>query len=143
MIGLDTSFLVQLEIPEHPAHIKARAILHQQIRDAGETIALTSEVIAEFIHVVTDPRRFQKPFSMADALRIAAAWWNASEVRQVFASPASTALFLDWMRQHQLGRKRILDTHLAAVLWTAGVRRILTSNPGDFQIFGGFEILAP
>jgi hypothetical protein len=47
------------------------------------------------------------------------------------------------MRQHQLGRKRILDTQLAATLWQADVRRLLTSNPADFQIFGGFELLAP
>jgi hypothetical protein len=47
------------------------------------------------------------------------------------------------MNRHQLGRKRILDTHLAAVLWTAGVRRIFTSNKADFTIFGGFEIITP
>ena len=143
MIGLDTSFLVQLEIPELPAHSKARELLHQQVRGAGETIALTSPVIAEFLHVVTDPKRFQKPFSMSDALRVASAWWYAREVQQVFENSASTSLFFDWMQRHQLGRKRILDTHWAAVLWSAGVRKILTSNPRDFEIFGGFEIIAP
>ena len=50
---------------------------------------------------------------------------------------------LRWMRQFSLGRKRILDTHLAAVLHTAGVRRLLTSNPGDFAVFGALEIVTP
>jgi len=49
-------------------------------------------------------------------------------------------LFLDWMQRHQLGRKRILDTQLAAILWTAGVRRLLTANPADFHLFG-FQLL--
>ena len=40
------------------------------------------------------------------------------------------------MQRHKLGRKRILDRQLAAALWTAGVRRILTANPADFHIFG-------
>ena len=55
----------------------------------------------------------------------------------------STALFLGWLMQHGLGRKRLLDTHLAATLWSAGVRRLMTSNPRDFTIFGAFELLSP
>ncbi|MBL8304604.1 MAG: hypothetical protein JNM26_17780 [Ideonella sp.] len=51
-------------------------------------------------------------------------------------------MFLDWMRRHQLGRKRILDPQLAAVLWSAGVRTVLTLNPADFQVFG-FQLLVP
>jgi hypothetical protein len=49
-------------------------------------------------------------------------------------------LFLDWMQRHQLGRKRILDTQLAAIFWTACVRQVLTANPADFQLFG-FQLL--
>jgi hypothetical protein len=69
-------------------------------------------------------------------------WWNAVEVQPIFPSNVSTGLFLDWMQRHQLGRKRILDTQLAASLWTAGVRQIITANPSDFQIFG-FQLLTP
>jgi hypothetical protein len=50
---------------------------------------------------------------------------------------------LRWMRQFSLGRKRILDTNLAAILHAAGVRRLLTSNPGDFSVYGVLEILTP
>src|ERR1035437_2648284 len=66
--------------------------------------------------------------------------WNAAEVRRLFPSNESTVLFLDWMQRHQLGRKRILDTQLAAIFWTAGVRQVLTANPADFQLFG-FQLL--
>ena len=44
------------------------------------------------------------------------------------------------LQRHQLGRKRILDTQLAAILWTAGVRQVFTANPADFKIFG-FQLL--
>jgi phage-related baseplate assembly protein len=47
------------------------------------------------------------------------------------------------MRQFRLGRKRILDTQVAAVLHTNGVRRLLTSNPGDFAVFNVLETIAP
>ena len=48
-----------------------------------------------------------------------------------------------WMRQFNLGRKRILDTHLAAILYTSGVRRLLTSNPSDFKVFTVLETVTP
>jgi len=47
------------------------------------------------------------------------------------------------MSKYGLGRKRIIDTHLAASLYSAGVRRIMTSNAGDFSTFGAFELLTP
>jgi hypothetical protein len=50
---------------------------------------------------------------------------------------------LEWMRQFDLGRKRILDTQLAASLYSCGVWRLLTSNPADFAVFKVFEIVVP
>jgi hypothetical protein len=42
------------------------------------------------------------------------------------------------MARHGLGRKRVLDTLLAASFHTAGVKSILTLNPADFDVFGQF-----
>jgi predicted nucleic acid-binding protein len=140
MTGVDTTFLVQLELVESPSHKTAHELLRRHVLDAQGTLALAPQVLAEFIHVVTDPRRFQKPLTPQEAVAKARFWWNAAEVQHVFPTDAATILFMDWMERHQLGRKRILDTQLAAVLWTAGVRELLTANSGDFQIFG-FQFL--
>jgi predicted nucleic acid-binding protein len=99
------------------------------------------QVLTEFLHIVTDPRRFERPLPMEQALARAQFWWKAREVRHVYPTAESTVLFLDWLDQHKLGRKRLLDTHLAATLWSAGVRRLMTANPRDFSILGGFELL--
>jgi predicted nucleic acid-binding protein len=140
MIGADTTFLVQLELSELPAHHAAHELLQREILQPQVPLALAPQVLAEFIHVVTDPRRFQKPLTADEAVAAARFWWNASEVQHVFPTSESTALFLDWMQRHQLGRKRILDTQLAAILWAAGARQVLTANPADFELFG-FQLL--
>src|SRR5258708_3882669 len=131
MTGLDTSFLVALSITEHACHARAHTLLRGQADD--ELLALTPDVLAEFIHATTDPRRFRQPFSMSDALADAHAWWNAANVKHLAVSPEALSLCLDWLATHRLGRKRILDTMLAATLHTAGVRRLLTLNPDDFR----------
>jgi predicted nucleic acid-binding protein len=141
MIGVDTTFLVQLEIIEHPQHAAARTTLQREVIDAAQPLVLAPQVLAEFVHIVTDPKRFTNPLTIEKALDQAAFWWNAAEVRHAFPTPESTRTFLEWMRAHRLGRKRLLDTQLAATLWTAGVSRIATSNPADFAVFGVFSFV--
>jgi predicted nucleic acid-binding protein len=140
--GLDTGFLVAAEVAEHPLHPRVRTQLVQLVT-AGHRIALAPQVLAEFVHVVTDPKRFALPLSVDNALRLAEQWWTAREVDQTFPNDDSVRLFLGWMQQHRLGRKRLLDTLLAATYRTSGVRTLLTLNPRDFAILDDFECLEP
>ena len=142
MVGVDTTFLVHLEIRECAEHTRAHEWLRREIFDGGETLSLAPQVLTEFIHVVSDSRRFQNPLSMPDAVSKARFWWNAVEVRRVYPTHESTTNFLDWIIRHALGRKRILDTYLASTYSAAGVARIVTSNARDYSIFGEFEILS-
>lgn len=143
MIGIDTNVLVLIELQEIPQHGAAQALFRREVLERGEVVALAPQLLTEFIHVVTDARRFKKPLTMEEALERADAWWNMREVTHVFPTTASTALFLQWLKTHGLGRKRLLDTHLAATYWASNVHRIMTHNPRDFSIFGGFELLVP
>jgi len=142
MIGADTTFLVQLEVVELPTHQAACELLRREVIDQNVSLALAPQTLAEFIHVVTDLRRFQRPLSVTEAINKARFWWEAKEVQHVFPSDITTNLFFDWMHRYQLGRKRILDTQLAATFWSSGIHRIITSNPTDFQLFG-FEVIIP
>ena len=64
-IGIDTGFLVASEIGEHPGHRVARDLLIEQASKRN-TFVLCPQVLAEFIHVVTDPRRFKNPIPMPE-----------------------------------------------------------------------------
>lgn len=68
MIGVDTTFLVQLEITELPLHGSAHNLLKREVLDPGVEIALAPQILAEFLHIVTDAKRFSKPMSMPHAL---------------------------------------------------------------------------
>lgn len=135
--GLDTSFLVATEVASHAQHSVSRAAFEQLIR-AGDNFALAPQVLAEFVHIVTDPRRCSVPLTMPTALERAELIWNAQEVLQVYPDATATSQFLSWMREHRLGRKRLLDTLLSATYWSAGIGSIVTLNPGDFA-FGCFS----
>lgn len=140
--GLDTSFLVAAELHEHPLHTFARGVI-EGIRQKDQLIAIAPQVLIEFIHVVTDAKRVQNPFSMAFAIDAADGWWQGDEVLQVFPSDAAARQCLTWLRQHKLGRKRLLDTMLAATYRHEGVLSLLTTNVRDFTVFGCFQFVTP
>ena len=140
--GIDTGFLVAAEVLEHPDHQSARQKL-QDFRTAGDRFALAPQVLAEFIHVVTDPKRFTQPLTMKSALERAEIWWKSPEVDQLSSDAFSIPTFFAWMSQHRLGRKRILDTMLAATFHEAGIQSILTTNSRDFSILGSFVCVKP
>lgn len=141
-LGIDTGFLVAAEVAEHADHASAR-LKFQQFRAAGDRFALAPQVLAEFVHVVTDPKRFSQPLTMEAALERAEIWWESPEVDQIGADAFSMNTFFAWMRQHHLGRKRILDTLLASTFREAGVQSILTTNSRGFAVLGGFVCVTP
>ncbi|MDT8437941.1 MAG: type II toxin-antitoxin system VapC family toxin [Wenzhouxiangellaceae bacterium] len=141
MIGLDTSFLVGLTIREHPVHAACLELFETGIRGRAVSAAICAQVLGEFSHVVTDPRRFSQPLQIGEALEICNQWWSASECRVVEPTQHSFPVFVDWMQRHRLGRKRVLDTLLAANYHSAGIKRIATTDWRDFRIFGVFDIV--
>jgi predicted nucleic acid-binding protein len=141
VIGVDTSYLVGLTVREHPAHAACLRIFEHEIQGREGSMALSAQVLAEFCHVITDPRRFEKPLEMVDAIEFCETWWNATECRPVVVDLDAGGLFLSWMHEHKLGRKRLLDTLLAASLHAAGVVRVATTNWRDFETFGVFEVV--
>jgi predicted nucleic acid-binding protein len=142
MIGIDASFLVACELQEHAQHEGVHKILDRFVEE-NERFALAPQVLAEFLHVVTDGKRLKKPQSMRQALERAELWRTAVEVTMLTPAEGSVDLFFQWMITYRLGRKRVLDTMLAATYASAGVVRLATLNVGDFEVFGVFECIAP
>jgi len=140
--GLDTGFLVAAEVVEHADNAAARQTL-ARLLSAGDQIAIAPQVLAEFIHIITDPRRFTHPLDVTAARQLAKQWWTAREILRVFPDDGAARQFLAWLEQFSLGRKRLLDTLLAATYYQAGIHSLLTTNPADFGVFGAFQCITP
>jgi predicted nucleic acid-binding protein len=95
----------------------------------NQTFAIASGILAEFIHVVTDARRFETPLQISQALERAAFWAEAREVTLLSADDEANALWLKWLSDFHLGRKRLLDTLIAMTWQIARIREIYTLNP--------------
>jgi predicted nucleic acid-binding protein len=140
MIGVDTSFLVAHCDSNHPKNELVRQLLVEWTQ-ARESLVFCSQVVAEMLNVVTDSRRLPHAWTMPQALSQAEQWRAAAETRWVTANEHCIKLFLEWINKHSLGRKRVLDTMLAATYYHHGITRLATLNADDFRVFGVFEFL--
>lgn len=143
ILGIDTDILVAWMMTGSRYHTAVRRFFEQEIGAQGGQLGLTPQVVHEFLHVATDPRRFESPLTMPDAIRICRSLVASREVRWI--PPAAEVLprTLDLLDTFRLGRKRILDTALAATLEGAGVRHLMTLNRKDFEVFPFLELVGP
>lgn len=142
MIGVDCNILIQIAIADHPAHQATLSKLEGET-ERGTKIVFPPLVATEFLHVVTEERRFAPPLTMPVAIAWLRDFMANPSIALIYPNQATMSLTLQWMDDYKLGRKRILDCHLAAVLHSNGVSRLLTSNEGDFKIFQSLEIVCP
>lgn len=140
MIGLDTCFLIDLYWKDSPRNKNARELYSQIARDESIKIAVYFNCFNEFLHVITDARRFENPFSIKEAISVIDFWCDLDRVTVLYPDETTFKRTLAWMNMHNLGRNRINDTQMASCYLTNSVSSIITANPGDFEIFDCFEI---
>ena len=133
---------VQLEVTEQPGHALAQQLKNRLLGESS-TFALAPQTLCEFIHLVTDPKRFERPLSADEAVKRSAIWWNLKEVKNLSTSGWAVQRFHTWMAEHRLGGKRILDTMLAATFEEHQIDHVITSDPGGFSLFNVFHIIDP
>lgn len=140
MTGIDTTWLVDLEVADSSRHQGARLLFEEWRAQGSSPLCVYHHVFSEFLHIVTDQRRFSRPLSMDAAVERVWFWASQERIRIVYPDADSFKRSLMWMSAWKLGRNRIVDTQMAAAYAQAGVSRLLTANPGDFAVFKAFEL---
>jgi predicted nucleic acid-binding protein len=110
------------------------------LQDSSTTLVLTPLVLHEFVHVVTDRRRFDVPVGMAEAIELARVYLHRpnTDVAPVTERVMDRALHL--VELHRLGRRKLADALIASALLEHGVTTLATCNVSDFP-FDGLELV--
>ena len=88
MTGLNCNILVQFALQDHPANLATIAAAQTETQ-RGNRLVLPSLVVDEFLHVVTDERRFSPPLTMVEALDWTENFLSNSSVSVLAATPES------------------------------------------------------
>ena len=142
IVAVDTDVLVGWAMAGSTNHRALRTFVERHVHRQGR-VGLVPQVVFEFLHVVTDPKRFANPLSMPNATALIRDLWQAAEVVQIVPTPAVVVRTFELVDELKLGRKRLLDTALAATLEAASVTKLVTLNGRDFAVFPFLETVSP
>ena len=109
ILAVDTDALVAFSMVGAPHHRAVRSLFEARLRASETRLGVTPSVLFEFLHVTTDPRRFEKPMSVAEAHHYVRELWDREDVERILPGPSLVHRSLELMTRHRLGRKRILD----------------------------------
>ncbi|MDD7417517.1 MAG: type II toxin-antitoxin system VapC family toxin [Treponemataceae bacterium] len=141
MICLDSCFLIDLYWTDSPRHEGALEYFETKIKPSKEKILVFYNVFNEFIHVITDSKRFENALAVKQAIEIVNNWCDIENIVVVYPNDDSFVRSKLWMNMYALGRKRIIDTEMASCYLLSGGTQLVTANPNDFEIFDSFELL--
>lgn len=141
MIGIDSTFLIDLEITDSPRHQQALKLFNKWQAQKHSVLAIYNQSFLEFEHVVTDLKRFNSPLTMEQAIDRTWFWLDQERIKIIHSTDSSIKRALLWSSMYKLGRKRIQDTHMAAAFAETGVSELWTANPHDFEVFEVFDLV--
>ena len=134
-VAVDTNILIYAHCSQFPEHSKARSNMEALLQDLDCRVVLTVPILHEFLHVITDGRRFEQPATMEQATGIVRGYHGRTNVRILTTEETDLLNAIALVNMHKLGRKRLADTLLAATLRRYGVNLLQTRNRRDFKVF--------
>jgi predicted nucleic acid-binding protein len=139
-VFVDTNVLVYATRPAAAEYTAALAAL-TRLEGEGSTLWVSSQVLREYLAVVTRPQATVPALPMATALadvrKFRAAFDTAEE------RPNVLDRLLDLLAAHRGSGRQVHDANVVATMLEHGVRRLLTFNAADFRRFARIIDIEP
>ena len=140
MSVIDTNVLVHSTNPASPDHVRARAAL-TRLRAEG-SVAITRQILREYLSVTTRPQSWSRALTLAEATSDTDAFIRRFAVLEDGPPVWNELMMLT--QTFAFGGKQMHDANIVATMLAHGETRLLTFNTADFRRFGTLiEIVAP
>jgi len=132
LILIDANILLYAEDSLHPRHQQARVWWDGQLSGTG-IVCLCWTVMSAFIRIGTNPRVFEHPLSLEQALARVQSWMDQPCTRVVRPTERHWIVFQQVLTDGQAVANLVTDAHLAALAIEHGCE--LASTDSDFARF--------
>jgi len=132
LILVDANILLYAEDSLQPRHQQARAWWDDQLSGTG-VVCLCWTVLSTFIRIGTNPRVFEHPLSLEQALARVQSWLDQPCTRVVRPTERHWTVFRQVLTDGQAVANLVTDAHLAALAIEHGCE--LASTDADFARF--------
>jgi len=136
VILVDANILIYAHVASFAQHQIAKDWLDDQLNGAGP-VGLPWPSVLAFVRVVTNPRVFRRPETMAAAWRQALIWLNCESIWIPQPTERHSELLGALLALPGVHANLVPDAHLAALAMEHGLT--LCSTDGDFARFQGLR----
>ncbi len=136
MILVDANILLYAEDQLSPHHVQASTWWDAALSGASP-VCLCWTVLGAFIRIGTNPRVFEQPLSLDQAISRVRSWMDQPCTRMVMPTERHWTVFQQMLRQGQAVANLVTDAHLAALSIEHGCELISTDS--DFSRFSGIR----
>jgi uncharacterized protein len=136
VILLDANLLIYAHVKSFAVHEAARAWLDEQLNGFAPVGIPWSSATA-FLRLVTNPRVFERPESMADAWQQVREWLSAETARIPQPTSRHIEILGELLALPGTYANLVPDAHLAALALEHGLT--LCTTDGDFARFPGLS----
>jgi uncharacterized protein len=140
MILLDANILLYAEDSLNFRHEQARTWLDARL-SGEDTVCLCWTVLSAFVRISTNPRIFERPLSLEQAIDRVQRWLDQPCVRIVRPTDRHWDVFREMLMDGQAGGNLVTDAHLAALAIEHGC--LLASTDSDFARFSRVKWINP
>ena len=140
MILVDANILLYAENSLHSLNRKARTWWDDQLSGSG-SVCLCWTVLSAFIRIGTNPRVFEAPLSLEQAVARVQSWLEQPCTRVVRPTDRHWTVFQEMLSDGQAVANLVTDAHLAALAIEHGCK--LASTDSDFARFSRLKWMNP
>jgi len=136
MLLADVNIYIQAFRPEGPQHREMRSWL-QRLIEGDETYGVAEIVLSAFLRIVTNPKAFEYPNKIQDAIDFANEVRNQPNCLVITPGPRHWDIFTDLCRQVGARGNLVPDAYFAALAIESGSEWITLDR--DFSRFPGLR----
>jgi predicted nucleic acid-binding protein len=136
-IFIDTNILIYANNKDSAFCDLARHKL-DNLSEIGSTLIISDQVIREYLVIMTRPGFLEKPVSSKSALEDIERMLK--EFTIIFPDQNSLENLINLVSKYEIKGKKIHDTAIVSLMFTNGIKDILTHNIDDFKSFQGITI---
>lgn len=133
---MDANILLYAEDQLSPNHVKARTWWDAAL-SGSDPVCLCWMVLNAYIRIGTNPRVFEQPLSLEQAVSRIQSWLDQPCTRLVGPTERHWIVFQQMLREGQAAGNLVTDAHLAALALENGCELISTDS--DFSRFPGIR----
>ena len=140
MILVDANLLLYAYNPSFDRHQEAREWL-EGVLSRSDPVCLAWATILAFLRIATNPRAFEYPLSIEEAILIVSDWLELPTVTILEPGNRHWAVLTELLSQTQVRGSTVMDAHLAALAIEHGA--VLCTSDRDFARFPNLRMLNP